>query len=131
MFFKTVAAKNFAIFTGKNLWWSLFLIKNVFISTLSQTRLQHRWFLSCENCGIFTNTFFLCNISGSWAAFVSLIKNCSIMGICRSSLLNHKHNRRFQSLAALLNFSSQFFAVGQDGLWPSVFTLKNAEILTF
>ena len=27
MFFKTVVLKNFAIFTGKNLRWSLFLIK--------------------------------------------------------------------------------------------------------
>ena len=31
MFFKTVVAKNFAIFTGKHLYWSLFLIKNILI----------------------------------------------------------------------------------------------------
>ena len=90
MFFKIVDARNFAIFTGKHLCWSLFLIKNNFISTLSQKRLQYRWFLSCKNCEIFTNFFFY----GTYlvAIFVSLIKNYSMMGICRSSLLNQKHD---------------------------------------
>ena len=59
MFFKTVVARNCAMFTGKHLCWSLFLIKNNLNSTFSQRRLQHRWFLSCENCEIFTNTFFM------------------------------------------------------------------------
>ena len=45
MFFKTGVIRNFTIFTGKHLCWSLFLIKNNFISTLSQKRLQHMWFL--------------------------------------------------------------------------------------
>ena len=81
MFFKTIVAKNFAILTGKHLCWSLFLIKNISISTLSQTRPQHRWFLDPEEIvEIFTNSFFY----GTFpvAAFVSLIKSCSMMGIC-------------------------------------------------
>ena len=56
MFFKTGFIRNFAIFTGKHLCWSLFLIKLQalhkvagltafnFISTSSQKRLQHRCF---------------------------------------------------------------------------------------
>ena len=47
MFFKTGVMGNFAIFVGKHLCWSLFLIKLQavnFISTSSQKRLQHRCF---------------------------------------------------------------------------------------
>ena len=88
MFFKTIVARNFAIFAGKHLCWSLFSIKNNFISTFCYKRLQHSWFLFCENCEIFMNTFFYgtCLV----AVFVSLIKNCSMMDICRFSLLNQK-----------------------------------------
>ena len=45
MFFTTVALKNFAIFTGKHLYWSLFLIKLKAKAYKSiKKRLQHRYF---------------------------------------------------------------------------------------
>ena len=47
MFLKIVVLENFAIFTGKHLCWSLFLIK------LTPTQL-----FSCEYWKIFKNTFF-------------------------------------------------------------------------
>ena len=62
IFFKTGVIRNFAIFTGKHLCWSLFLIKNSFISTLFQKRLQHRWFL--WKLWNFYEHLLLCNTSG-------------------------------------------------------------------
>ena len=45
MFYKKAVLKNFAIFTGKQLRWGLYLIK-----------LEARLF-SCEHCKIFKNTY--------------------------------------------------------------------------
>ena len=87
MFFETGVTRNFVIFTGKHLCWNLFLIKNNFTSTLSQKRLQHRWFLWKLLKSLPTSFYGTPPV----AAFVSLIKNCSMMGICRSSL-NRKQN---------------------------------------
>ena len=59
MFFKMVVLKNFAIFTGKQLCWSLFLIKllvSLFLITLLKARM-----LSCEYCEMLemlNNSFF-------------------------------------------------------------------------
>ena len=89
MFFKTGFARNFAIFTGKHLCWSLFLIKENFISTFSQ-----RDFNTGDFCPVkivkFFEHLFLWSISGG--CFCQFDKElCSMMGICRSSLLNQKH----------------------------------------
>ena len=46
MFFKIAVLKNYAIFTGKHLGWSLFLIN-------LQT------FTSCEYCEVFKSSFFI------------------------------------------------------------------------
>ena len=59
MFFKTGVTRNFAIFTGKYLCWSLTACN--FISTLSHKSLEHRWFLwKLRN---FSENFFLWNTS--------------------------------------------------------------------
>ena len=45
MFFKIAVLKNIANFTGKRLYWSLFLIKlQVLKLNFTEKRLQHRWF---------------------------------------------------------------------------------------
>ena len=63
-FFKIDALKNFAIFTGKHLCWSLFLIKLQAFSrgTLSKNRLQHRHFH--VNIAKIFKKLFLQNTSG-------------------------------------------------------------------
>ena len=59
MFFKTGVTRNFAIFTGKYLCWSLTACN--FISTLSHKSLEHRWLLwKLRN---FSENFFLWNTS--------------------------------------------------------------------
>ena len=55
MFFKIGVLKNFAIFTGKSLCWSLFLIKLLKRNTNTG--------FSCEKCKIFKNTFFTEHLS--------------------------------------------------------------------
>ena len=59
MFFRTSFLKNFAIFTGKYLCWSLFLIRfqDWRPAFLFKKRLQHR-FSFCQYCKIFKNGFF-------------------------------------------------------------------------
>ena len=52
MFFKIDVLKNFSIFTGKHLCWSLFFIK-LFIKEESPTQA-----FSCEYCEILMNRFF-------------------------------------------------------------------------
>ena len=59
MFFKIGVLKNFVIFTGKYLCWSLFLIK---LTPKTPKRLQHRCFL--VNIAKFLRTPFLRNTSG-------------------------------------------------------------------
>ena len=58
---KTGVIGNFAIFTGKCLCWSLILIKLQGPATLFQTRTKRDFNTddSCENCTIFTNSFFM------------------------------------------------------------------------
>ena len=57
--FKTGVLKNFAIFTGKHLCWSLFLIKFLFNKvSLQMTPTQ---VLSYEYCKIVRNSFFNSN----------------------------------------------------------------------
>ena len=59
MFFKISVLKNFAIFAGKHLCWSLFLEKLQTwrsATLLKKTPIQ---MFSCEYCGIFKNTFFI------------------------------------------------------------------------
>ena len=56
MFYKKDVLKNFAIFTGKTLCWSLFLIKVAgHPATLNETPTQA---FSCGYCKIFQNIFF-------------------------------------------------------------------------
>ena len=57
MFFKKSVLNNFALFVGKYLCWSLFLIK------LQPLGLQKQVF-SCEYCEIFKNTFLRNTSSG-------------------------------------------------------------------
>ena len=52
-FYKKAALKDYTIFTGKHLCWSLFLIK--FIKSFIKKRLQHVF--SCENCETFKNLY--------------------------------------------------------------------------
>ena len=59
MFFKTGVFKNFAIFTGKPLCWSLFLLKSLtwrFATLIKKETPTHVFF--CEYCEIFQNNFF-------------------------------------------------------------------------
>ena len=71
---KTGVIGNFAIFTGKYLYWSLILIKLQRPATLFQTRTKRDFNTddSCENCKIFTNSFFYG--TPPVTAFLSLIK---------------------------------------------------------
>ena len=64
MFFEIGVLENSAIFTGKHLCWSLFLIK-----LTPETRAQ---VLYCKCCEIFKNTFFLQNASGGRFCFRSV-----------------------------------------------------------
>ena len=64
MSFKKGVLKNFAIFTGKHLCWSLFLkmtfyLKNTFKYLFIEKRLQRTHLVSCEYCEIFKNSFFI------------------------------------------------------------------------
>ena len=56
MFFKIAFLKNFSIFTGKHLGWSLFLIKLQAFRSNTESPTQE---LSCEYSEIFKNTFFI------------------------------------------------------------------------
>ena len=58
MFFKIGALKNLAIFTGKHLCWSLFLIKYLAWRPSTQTWKTPTQVFSCEYCEIFESTFF-------------------------------------------------------------------------
>ena len=60
MFFEKGVLKNFVIFTGKYLRWSLFLIK---LTQKTSQKLKHRCFL--VNIAKFLRTLFLQNSSGS------------------------------------------------------------------
>ena len=66
MVFKTSVTRNFAIFTGKHLCWSLFLKFNL-VPKETSTQL-----FSCEYCKVFMNRFFY--RTPLVAALVSLIK---------------------------------------------------------
>ena len=65
MFFKTAALKNFAIFTGKNLSWSLFLIK-------FQDKSLHFYLIRDSNTGVFS-----VNIA-KFLRTAFLLKTCSL-----------------------------------------------------
>ena len=65
MFFKIGVLKNFAIFTGKSLCWSLFLIK--LLKRNSNTG------FSCEKCNIFKNTFLTEHLSSTASLSLSVI----------------------------------------------------------
>ena len=56
MFFEIGVSENFAIFTGKRLCWSFFLIKLQALKRDSNTG------VSCEYCKIFKNNFFFKNL---------------------------------------------------------------------
>ena len=59
MFFKTAAFKNLAIFTGKHLCWSFFLIKSQTWRPAILLKKSPTQVLSCEYCEIFKNSFFI------------------------------------------------------------------------
>ena len=84
MFFKIGVLKNFVIFTGKYLCWSLFLIK---LTPKTPKRLQHRCFF--VNIAKFSRTPFLRNTSGGcfccFKKFVHSQENISGGGLTRLS----------------------------------------------
>ena len=55
MFFNVGVLENFAIFTGKHLYWSLFLIKLQACNFVKKTPTQ---VFSCPYCEIFRTSFF-------------------------------------------------------------------------
>ena len=67
-FFKIDVLKNFAIFTGKDLWQSLF-----FKSFIKKENLRHEF--SCEFCKIFKKAFFYTKPPVSASAFQYSAKN--------------------------------------------------------
>ena len=95
MFFKIGVLKNFA--TGKHLCWSLFLIK-------LKKRLQHRCFL-VNIAKYLRAAYFIEHLR--WLLLSVWWSNCSVLGICRPSLSNQKHNvgwfllKRFVDLGRL------------------------------
>ena len=88
MFFKIGVLKNFVIFTGKHLYWSLFLIK------LQETPTQ---VFFCEYCKILMNTF-LCR-TPRVVAF-----GCNIFWI--SFDIGSSHRRSSIKKSVLENFSN-------------------------
>ena len=58
MFFKIGILKNFAIFTGKNLCWSIFLIKLQVSNPETLLKKAPMQLFSCEYGGIFKISFF-------------------------------------------------------------------------
>ena len=80
-FFKT-GVRNVTIFTGKHLYWSLFLIK-------SQALLPATLFQPCSKRNFNTNEqLFLKNTC--WLLLSFWWGNCSMMDICKSSLNQNK-----------------------------------------
>ena len=63
MFFKTGVLKNFGIFTGKHLCWSLFLIKLLAWSPATVLKRESTQVFSWEYYEVFKNSFFLQNTS--------------------------------------------------------------------
>ena len=93
MFIKTGVVKNFA--TVKHLRWSVFLIK-------LKKRLQH-WCFPLNIANFSRADFFIEHL---WWLLLSVSQsNCTALGICRSFLINQKHNlgwfllRRFVDLS--------------------------------
>ena len=58
VFLKNGALKNFAIFTGKHLYWSLFLIKLQAFRPATLLNRGSNTGVSCEICEIFKNIYF-------------------------------------------------------------------------
>ena len=59
MFFKIGVLKNFSIFTGKHLCWSLLLNKWQTFKSAALLKETPTQLFSCEYCEIFKNTFFI------------------------------------------------------------------------
>ena len=59
MFFKIAVLKNFAVFRGKHLCWSLFLINFRPLGLQLYLKEAPRQVFSCEYCEIFKNSFFI------------------------------------------------------------------------
>ena len=88
IFFKTDVVRNFAIFAGKHLYWSLFFIKLQVIRSASFFNLFPTTEWKLRN---FYEQFFSCNTSGG--CFCQFDKEAVQWSVfCRSSLLNQKQN---------------------------------------
>ena len=89
MFFKK---RYFAkISQQENTCVGVFFIKVVRLKVCTFMKKRLEQVFSCEYCEMFETRFF-CR-TPPVAAFVSLIRyNCSVLGICRPSPLNQKHN---------------------------------------
>ena len=85
MFFKIGALKNFA--KVKHLCWSLFLIK------IKKKEAPTQLF-SWEHCKIVKNSFLHRATTTSSGCFYQFgkVANCSVLGICRPSLINQNLN---------------------------------------
>ena len=100
MFFKIVVLKNIA--TVKHLCWSLFLIK------LKKEEAPTQVF-SYEYSEIFQNGFlYRTTTSGGCFCQLDKVANCSVLGICRPSLINQKHNIGWFLLKKIVHLCKAF-----------------------
>ena len=60
--FEISSIKNFAIFTGKHLFWGPFLIKLQAFRAATFLKRDHNTGVSCEYCKLFKNSFFIENL---------------------------------------------------------------------
>ena len=58
MFFEISSLKNFAIFTGKQLFWGLFLIKLQIFMPVTFLKRDSNSGISCGHCEMIKNSFF-------------------------------------------------------------------------
>ena len=66
MFFKIGVHKVFVIFTGKHLYWRLFLIKLQAFKSVTLLKRDFNTAASCQYCKIFKNSFFSINTAGGY-----------------------------------------------------------------
>ena len=84
MFFKMGVLKNFTIV--KYLCWSLFL-------TMLKKEEAPTQVFSSGHCKVFKNSFlYKATTSGDCFSQFDKVANCSVLAICRTSLINQKHH---------------------------------------
>ena len=100
MFFKLGVLKNSAIV--KHLCWSLFLKKLKKEEALTQV-------FSYKHCEIFKNRFLYgTTTSGDCFCQFDKVANCSVLSICRPSVINQKHNMGWLLLKRFVHLCRAF-----------------------